>query len=269
MLIGAYHFAHPDLDPGTSGADTEAAYFLATAGPYIQANGSYLVPMLDAEIASPGTQAAVSAWVNEWCQDIVNNGATNGIALKPIVYTYQSWAADYLNSTVTQWPLWMASPNGQTRKPALPPPRLRGAPGPCGNTGKSPFPVLKARSMQTSSMAPSAPSPISLSAAPVDYFWDPQGTSGSNPYTGSISGTWESSDWSVAGTGQTTPVAWAEGRAACFGANTGNGTPAFTVTMNSTHTVNGIYDGALSPNASTITLTGSGRNNHYQWRSAL
>ena len=74
VLIGAYHFAHPDTHPGTAGADQEAAYFIATAGPYIVANGKYLVPALDAEVASPGTQAAVSAWVNEWCQDIVNYG---------------------------------------------------------------------------------------------------------------------------------------------------------------------------------------------------
>ena len=97
-----------------------------------------------------------------------------------------------------------------------------------------------------------------IGGSTVDYFWDPQGTTGGNPYTGSLTGTWENSDWGVAGTGQTAPVAWAEGRAACFGANTGNGTPAFTVTMNSTHTVNGIFDGALAPNASTVTINGSG-----------
>jgi autotransporter-associated beta strand protein len=111
--IGAYHFAHPDTHPGTSGADQEAAFFLSIAGPYIKSGGGYLVPMLDAEVASPGTQSAVSAWVNEWCQDIVNYGNSNGIVLTPVVYTYQSWASSYLNSTVTQWPLWMASPNGQ------------------------------------------------------------------------------------------------------------------------------------------------------------
>ena len=76
--------------------------------------------MLDAEVANPGSQANVSAWVNEWCTDIVNYGISNGITLKPVVYTYQSWATSYLNSTVTNWPLWMASPNGQNPQTGAP-----------------------------------------------------------------------------------------------------------------------------------------------------
>ncbi len=118
--IGAYHFAHPDVNPGTAGADAEAAYFWSKIQSYVQSGGSYLMPMLDAEQASPGTQAAVSAWVNEWCQDMVNYGTSNGVVVKPVVYTYTSWAADYLNSSVTQWPLWMASPNGQNPQTGAP-----------------------------------------------------------------------------------------------------------------------------------------------------
>ena len=91
VLIGAYHFAHPDTHPGTSGADEEAAAFWNVAGSYIKTNGNaYLMPMLDAEVASPGTQSAVSAWVNEWCQDIVNDGKANGVVVPPVVYTYIS-----------------------------------------------------------------------------------------------------------------------------------------------------------------------------------
>ncbi|HZV36878.1 MAG TPA: GH25 family lysozyme [Verrucomicrobiae bacterium] len=119
--IGAYHFAHPDTHPGTSGADSEAAYFWSTAGQYIIADGKSLQPMLDAEVANPGTQTAVSQWVNEWCQDIVNYGLSNGVVLKPVVYTYQSWASSYLNNTVTNWPLWMAaSLNGQSAQTGAP-----------------------------------------------------------------------------------------------------------------------------------------------------
>jgi len=113
VLIGAYHFARMDLNTGTAGADTEANYFLNQAGGYIRSGGAYMMPMLDAEQGSPGAQSAVSAWVNEWCQDMVNYGTANGVVVKPVVYTYTSWASSYLNSTVTQWPLWMASPNGQ------------------------------------------------------------------------------------------------------------------------------------------------------------
>jgi GH25 family lysozyme M1 (1,4-beta-N-acetylmuramidase)/uncharacterized protein YpmS len=118
--IGAYHFCRPDLDTGTAGADTEAAYFWNQARNYVKGGGAYLMPMLDAEQASPGTQTAVSAWVNEWCQDVVNYGTAQNVVVKPIVYTYTSWASDYLNSSDTQWPLWMASPNGENSQTGAP-----------------------------------------------------------------------------------------------------------------------------------------------------
>ena len=89
-------------------------------------------------------------------------------------------------------------------------------------------------------------------------YWDPQGTTGANPYTGSMSGTWESSLWSSSSSGQATPVAWTNGDAACFGVHTGKGTPAFTVTMNGNHTVAGIFDGPLTPNSAIVTITGTG-----------
>jgi autotransporter-associated beta strand protein len=112
VLIGAYYFAHPETDKGTAGADKEAAYFWSVARNYITNGGAYLMPMLDYETAPDSTQAASEQWVNEWCQDIVNYAASNGVAVKPIVYTYISFASEYVGATNTQWPLWMASPNG-------------------------------------------------------------------------------------------------------------------------------------------------------------
>ncbi len=121
VLIGAYYYAHPELEIGTSGADSAAAYFWNIASPYIKTNGfAYLMPMLDFEqdvnSASPAyTQATLSDWVNEWCQDIVNYGKAAGVVVTPIVYTYISYAdggsgnGPGLDSTVTQWPLWMAN----------------------------------------------------------------------------------------------------------------------------------------------------------------
>jgi len=90
--------------------------------------------------------------------------------------------------------------------------------------------------------------------------WDLQGKSGSNPYTGSLSGTWESSYWSTSESGQTTPTSWTEGNAALFAARSGTSTPAFTVTMNSNHSVGGVFDGSLNSGAGpcTVTLAGSG-----------
>jgi GH25 family lysozyme M1 (1,4-beta-N-acetylmuramidase) len=115
VLIGAYHFAHPEEHLGTAGADTEAAYFWNQVKSYVTSGGFYLMPMLDYE-TSPGSNynaASSSAWVNEWCNDIVNYGKSNGVTLKPVVYTYTSFATTWLTSAVTNWPLWMASPNGE------------------------------------------------------------------------------------------------------------------------------------------------------------
>ncbi len=107
VLIGAYYFAHPETDTGTAGADTEAAFFWSVAGPYITTGGAYLMPMLDME-ESYGGVTAMSDWVNEWCQDIVNYAAAKGVVVKPAVYSSTSFASDNFNSTVTQWTPWLA-----------------------------------------------------------------------------------------------------------------------------------------------------------------
>ena len=122
VLIGAYDFARPDLDLGTAGADAEAARFWSVAHNYIKGGGTYLVPMLDIE-QDPGssyTKTSLSAWVNEWGQDIVNYAAAANLTLRPGVCTYGTYAATWLDSTVTQWPLWIVSPNGQNPQTGAP-----------------------------------------------------------------------------------------------------------------------------------------------------
>jgi autotransporter-associated beta strand protein len=94
-------------------------------------------------------------------------------------------------------------------------------------------------------------------SAAVDY-WDPQGTTGANPETTSLSGTWENADWSTSSSGVATPGAWVETDAACFAIHTGLGSPAFTVTMTSNHTVAGFFDGPLAPGPCQVTVTGPG-----------
>jgi autotransporter-associated beta strand protein len=93
--------------------------------------------------------------------------------------------------------------------------------------------------------------------AALDY-WDPQGTTGSNPYTGNMSGTWENNLWSTSSSGSATPTAWVEASAAVFGVHTGFGTPPFTVTMNADHNIAGVFDGPLTPNSADVTITGTG-----------
>jgi GH25 family lysozyme M1 (1,4-beta-N-acetylmuramidase) len=101
VVVGAYDFADYTVNP-----TTEANHYLTTAGPYVGAG--FLRPMIDVEAATSETAAQVSTWVNTWC-----NAVYQATGVKPIVYTYVSYAQTYLNSTVTQWPLWMANYNGQ------------------------------------------------------------------------------------------------------------------------------------------------------------
>src|ERR1044072_4871946 len=49
VLIGSYHFAHPELHIGPAGADQEAAHFWSIASNYIKSGGAYLMPTLDSE----------------------------------------------------------------------------------------------------------------------------------------------------------------------------------------------------------------------------
>jgi autotransporter-associated beta strand protein len=89
--------------------------------------------------------------------------------------------------------------------------------------------------------------------------WDPQGSNPQNPYTSSLSGTWENANWDTADQLGTSPTAaWVENTTALFAINSGTGTPAFTVTMAANHTVAGIYDGGQTPGPCPVTINGSG-----------
>ncbi len=133
VLIGAYHYAHPESHIGLAGADQEAAHFWSIASNYITGSGTYLMPVLDFEQtvtnASPAyTKATLSAWANQWCQDIVNYAAASGVTVRPIIYTFVSYAAGTpnfgpgLDTSITNWPLWMAqypnTPNPQGGAPS-------------------------------------------------------------------------------------------------------------------------------------------------------
>jgi GH25 family lysozyme M1 (1,4-beta-N-acetylmuramidase) len=125
IYIGAYHFARPSDDPnitGANSADSEARYFWSIAGGYVKAGGGYLVPMLDWEDpnATNGggfTISQMSAWVNEWCNDVSNDAAAQGVIVRPVVYTGTWYSVPTsggfgypgLDTTVTNWPDWFAA----------------------------------------------------------------------------------------------------------------------------------------------------------------
>ncbi len=136
IYVGAYHFARPSDDPNITGAksaDSEAAYFWSVAGSYVKP-GNYLVPMLDWEDtgATNGagfTTTFMSQWVNEWCNDVSNYAAAQGVIIKPLVYTGTWYSVPTsggfgypgLNTTVTNWSdtfaAYPANANAQTGNP--------------------------------------------------------------------------------------------------------------------------------------------------------
>jgi GH25 family lysozyme M1 (1,4-beta-N-acetylmuramidase) len=118
VLIGAYHFSHPELHIGAAGADQEADHFWGVASNYIKGGGAYLMPMLDTERFTNGV-TYMSDWVNEWCSNIVNKAKAVGVNVKPVIYISACNACNY-NSTVAQWIPWIASWNGQSPQTGTP-----------------------------------------------------------------------------------------------------------------------------------------------------
>ena len=264
VYMGAYHFAHPAVDTPAA----EATFFWSTAGSYILADGKSLMPMLDMEVFSGVDGASsYSTWANDWCADIVSDAASSGVSIKPAIYVSACNACEF-NSSVSQWGSDIADYNGENVYTGTPWSTCTSCEvwgsgvwnfwqvsstgaisGISGDVDLDGFNGTSATLVSTM-IATSASSPV--------YYWDPQGTSGANPYTGSMTGTWETSKWSTGSGGQASTTSWVDGKAACFGVHTGLGTPAFTVTMNSSHVVAGIFDGNFAPNSCAVTITGSG-----------
>ena len=112
--------------------------------------------------------------------------------------------------------------------------------------------VLPAALLATGMLCAMAPS----QARATFYYWDPEGVA-TVPYTGNMTGLWENNDWSTSAGGGSLG-AFANDGDVVFGTGTGNGTPAFTVTMNAGHTVEGLFIGSQAPNSCTVTVNGTG-----------
>src|SRR6478672_4921070 len=86
VIMGAYHYAHPELNSPS----TEASHFWAQAGSKITADGLTLMPMLDIEgSALPNGHvgaASLSDWINIWITDVIQDAANNGVSIKPAIY---------------------------------------------------------------------------------------------------------------------------------------------------------------------------------------
>ena len=116
VMIGAYHFAHPELDTPLAEAD----FFWSVAGGSITNDGLTLQPCLDFETFSGVTGAASYAdWANQWCNAIVSKAAAVGITVKPVIYT-STCGGGYLDTSVAQWNSWIANPSGNPAQTSSP-----------------------------------------------------------------------------------------------------------------------------------------------------
>ncbi len=116
VLIGAYHFAHPENNTPAS----EAAHFWGVASNYIVGGGVYMMPMLDFEVFTTTVGASsYTDWYHQWCTIISNNAAASGITLKFPLYVSACHACNYDNS-VSQYTPWIACYNGQNPQTGTP-----------------------------------------------------------------------------------------------------------------------------------------------------
>lgn len=106
MLVGVYHYAHPENRPTTNGAMQEADHFLTYAGSAI--GPGRLRPVLDLEGSSATlSTTALTDWVIAFHDRVV---AQRGAGAAPIVYTSRSFAQGELDSRVAEYDLWLAYP---------------------------------------------------------------------------------------------------------------------------------------------------------------
>ncbi|HEX5472528.1 MAG TPA: GH25 family lysozyme, partial [Lacipirellulaceae bacterium] len=112
LLMGAYHFARPDLN---SDATAEAAHFVAVASPYL--TDGYLRPMLDIEEGFNLSTTALSNWINSFCSYVTSHA---GAGADPIIYMSSSRTFSEVNSSVTIHPLDVADYPSSADTPPVP-----------------------------------------------------------------------------------------------------------------------------------------------------
>lgn len=107
MLMGAYHYARPDLNPD---AADEARCFLSVAGPYLRRG--FLRPVLDVETGEDLGKTALTDWIHVWMRTVKDR-----TSVEPIFYTYRYFTT-YLDVSVTRYDFWLAH---YTRTPTIMP----------------------------------------------------------------------------------------------------------------------------------------------------
>ncbi|HVT27525.1 MAG TPA: glycoside hydrolase family 25 protein, partial [Lacipirellulaceae bacterium] len=246
VLMGAYHFARPDLN---SDATAEAAHFVSVASPYL--TDGYLRPVLDVETGFGLTTTALSNWINTFCSYVTSHA---GADADPLIYMSSSPAGSEVNSSVTTHPLWVANYPSNAEDPPAP----TGNP-PAGTGVWSDWTFWQYSSKGTSATVPGISSTyVDLDVAHGDINFvqqfviggtvlptsferfDANGTASGSGVASNGSYTWEAAGFSSSAAG-TDPVSWNDGNFLRLAAGTDAGSKNYTITANSDHTFAGMY----------------------------
>ena len=118
LLVGVYHYAHPENRPTNGGAVLEADHFLNYAGSAI--GPGRLRPVLDLEGSSANlSTTTLTDWVIAFSDRII---AQRGVGAAPIIYTSRSYARFELDSRMANYDLWLAYPTNVDVSISEPPP---------------------------------------------------------------------------------------------------------------------------------------------------
>src|SRR6476619_6611186 len=115
VLIGPYHFARPDSNnTNPSDAANEANDFVDAITPSYTGTNLTLRPVIDLEKLAGVTdeKTFLSNWINNF-QAVVQNR----LGFYAIIYVNSNYANNYLNSTVSQYDLWLADWTFSTSSP--------------------------------------------------------------------------------------------------------------------------------------------------------
>lgn len=108
LVRGVYHFARP----GNS-VNQEADHFVSCARAAGWQRGDLVA--LDIETNDGRTPAQVASWCLAWCRRV-----EAALGVRPIVYTFLSYARGGYCAGLGAYPLWIADPSATAGKPRVP-----------------------------------------------------------------------------------------------------------------------------------------------------
>ncbi len=257
VYMGAYHYARPDLNSAT----TDAAHFVAVAGPYL--GSGYLRPMLDIEGSSFNLSTTdLSNWINTFCKYVTDR---YGASADPLIYMSASRTVNEVNSSVTIHGLDVASYGSNAVDP----------PVPTGNPSTGVWPTWAfwqygSQGRVAGIGGGTANVDLDVANGDINFVrqfligpptpalfqqFDVNNTTAGSGVTAGGSYTWEAAKFSSSSAG-IDPVAWNEGNSLRLAAGTDAAASNYTITANSNHTVAGMM---LQANGGgTVTIDGPG-----------